>query len=157
MFEYFELIVFQLAERIALKELIGEDIGLRDVVFQAFSYNALRSRHEVSRKPYLRKEKSVRLCGFENKIHETPKKSKLSHIVDMAKTILNNQLSVGGIQMVSAPPALKGNEMGMIKDSLLESYRILTPVFAGSNPVSPAWVLYFHMIDPPFIPVAECC
>lgn len=47
MFEYFEFIVFQLVERIALEELMGEDTGLRNVVFQAFSYNAFRSRHEV--------------------------------------------------------------------------------------------------------------
>lgn len=59
MFEYFEFIVFQLVERIALEELMGEDTGLRNVIFQAFSYNAFRSRHEVPQKPYLREEKSA--------------------------------------------------------------------------------------------------
>lgn len=47
MFEYFEFIVFQLVERIALKELTGEDKESRNVVFSAFPYNAIQSRHEV--------------------------------------------------------------------------------------------------------------
>lgn len=104
MFEYFEFVVFQLVERIALNEIMGNNITNRRAVFLAFSYNAIPSRHEAPRKPYLREGKSVRLCGFENKIHETPKKSKLSYIVGMAKTILNNHISSGGAQLVSAPP-----------------------------------------------------
>lgn len=54
MFEYFQLIVFQLVERIAfIKKPLRKDCA-PDML--GFAYPALRTRHEVHGKPYLQEE-----------------------------------------------------------------------------------------------------
>lgn len=56
MFEYFQLIVFQLVERIAITEKSIKAVLRKCGCMLGFSYNALPTRHEVLRKPYLQEE-----------------------------------------------------------------------------------------------------
>lgn len=56
MFEYFQLIVFQLVERIAfIKKSLKEALMYGTDMFW-FAYPALCTRHEVHGKPYLQEE-----------------------------------------------------------------------------------------------------
>lgn len=57
MFEYFQLIVFQLAERIAIVKKSLKEALMYGADMLGFSYPALRTRHEVPRKPYLQEDK----------------------------------------------------------------------------------------------------
>lgn len=50
---YAIIIVFQLAERIALAEKSMKSVLGRCIDMLGFSYNAIPTRHEVQRKPYL--------------------------------------------------------------------------------------------------------
>ena len=54
MFEYFQLIVFQLVERIAFIKKPLREACVPDML--GFAYPALRTRHEVHGKPYLQEE-----------------------------------------------------------------------------------------------------
>lgn len=54
MFEYFQLIVFQLVERIAFIKKPLKQAYRTDML--GFAYPALRTRHEVHGKPYLQEE-----------------------------------------------------------------------------------------------------
>lgn len=56
MFEYFQLIVFQLVERIVIVEKSSTEVLRKYICMLGFSYNALPTRHEVPRKPYLKEE-----------------------------------------------------------------------------------------------------
>lgn len=56
MFEYFQLIVFQLVERIAVVKKSSTEVLRKCGRMLGFSYNALPTRHEVPRKPYLQEE-----------------------------------------------------------------------------------------------------
>lgn len=56
MFEYFQLIVFQLVERIAITEKSIKSVLRKCSCVLGFSYNAIPTRHEVPRKPYLQEE-----------------------------------------------------------------------------------------------------
>lgn len=47
MFEYFQLIVFQLAERIAIVKKSLKEVLMCGAYMLGFSYPALRTRHEV--------------------------------------------------------------------------------------------------------------
>lgn len=57
MFEYFQFIVFQLVERIAIVEKSSTEVLGKCGRMLGFSYNALPTRHEVPRKPYLQEDK----------------------------------------------------------------------------------------------------
>lgn len=50
---YANIIVFQLAERIALTEKSMKSVLGRCIDMLGFSYNAIPARHEVHEKPYL--------------------------------------------------------------------------------------------------------
>ena len=52
MFEYFELIVFQLVERIVITQKSMKSVLRKCSCMLGFSYNALPTRHEVPEKPY---------------------------------------------------------------------------------------------------------
>lgn len=56
MFEYFQLIVFQLVERIAIVKRSLKEALMYGADMLGFSYSALRTRHEVHVKPYLQEE-----------------------------------------------------------------------------------------------------
>lgn len=56
MFEYFQFIVFQLVERIAIVKKSSTEVFRKCICMLGFSYNALPTRHEVPRKPYLQEE-----------------------------------------------------------------------------------------------------
>ena len=53
MFEYFKLIVFQLVEQIALISKSSEAVLRKCGCMLGFSYNAIPTRHEVHKEPYL--------------------------------------------------------------------------------------------------------
>lgn len=53
MFEYFQLIVFQLAERIAIVKKSSTEVLRKCSRMLGVSYNAIPARHEVHGKPYL--------------------------------------------------------------------------------------------------------
>ena len=57
MFEYFQLIVFQLVERIAKVKKSLKEALMYSADMLWFSYPALHTRHEVLRKPYLQEDK----------------------------------------------------------------------------------------------------
>lgn len=57
MFEYFQLIVFQLVERIAIVKKSSTEVLRKCSCMLGFSYNAIPTRHEVPRKPYLQEDK----------------------------------------------------------------------------------------------------
>ncbi len=57
MFEYFQLIVFQLVERIAIVKKSLKEALMYGADMLGFSYLALRTRHEVHVKPYLQEDK----------------------------------------------------------------------------------------------------
>ncbi len=57
MFEYFQLIVFQLVERIAIVEKSSIEVLRKCSCMLGFSYNAIPTRHEVYEKPYLQEDK----------------------------------------------------------------------------------------------------
>lgn len=57
MFEYFQLIVFQLVERIAIVKKSSTEVLRKCGCMLGFSCNALPTRHEVPRKPYLQEDK----------------------------------------------------------------------------------------------------
>ena len=57
MFEYFQLIVFQLVERIAIVKKSSTEVLRKCICMLGFSYNALPTRHEVTRKTYLQEDK----------------------------------------------------------------------------------------------------
>lgn len=57
MFEYFQLIVFQLVERIAIVKKSSTEVLRKCGRMLGFSYTALPTRHEVPRKPYLQEDK----------------------------------------------------------------------------------------------------
>lgn len=52
-FEYFQFIVFQLVERIAITEKSIKSVLRKCSCVLGFSYNAIPTRHEVHGKPYL--------------------------------------------------------------------------------------------------------
>lgn len=52
-FGYISIIVFQLAERIAIIEKSSTEVLRNCIDMLGFSYNAIPSRHEVHIKPYL--------------------------------------------------------------------------------------------------------
>ena len=52
-FGYANIIVFQLAERIALTEKSMKSVLGRCIDMLGFSHNAIPTRHEVHEKPYL--------------------------------------------------------------------------------------------------------
>ena len=52
-FGYANIIVFQLAERIALSEKSMRAVLGNGIDMLGFSYNAIPTRHEVHEKPYL--------------------------------------------------------------------------------------------------------
>lgn len=54
-FGYMNIIIFQLVERIATTEKSMKSVLGRCVNMLGFSYNAIPTRHEVQRKPYLHK------------------------------------------------------------------------------------------------------
>lgn len=56
MFEYFQLIVFQLVERIAITEKSIKSVLRKHICILGFSYNAIPTRHEIHGKPYLQEE-----------------------------------------------------------------------------------------------------
>lgn len=56
MFEYFQLIVFQLVERIAITEKSIKSVLRECGCMLGFVYDALPTRHEVHGKPYLQEE-----------------------------------------------------------------------------------------------------
>ena len=56
MFEYFQLIVFQLVEQIAIVEKSIKSVLRKCSCVLGFSYNAIPTRHEVHVKPYLQEE-----------------------------------------------------------------------------------------------------
>ena len=56
MFEYFQLIVFQLVERIAITEKSIKAVLRECGCMLGFAYAALPTRHEVHGKPYLQEE-----------------------------------------------------------------------------------------------------
>lgn len=56
MFVYFQLIVFQLVERIALAPKSSEAVLRKCSRMLGFAYSALPTRHEVHGKPYLQEE-----------------------------------------------------------------------------------------------------
>ena len=56
MFEYFQLIVFQLVERIAIVNKSSTEVLRKCSCVLGFSYNAIPTRHEVHGKPYLQEE-----------------------------------------------------------------------------------------------------
>ena len=55
-FGYANIIVFQLAERIALAEKSMKSVLGHCTDMLGFSYNAIPTRHEVPEKPYLQEE-----------------------------------------------------------------------------------------------------
>lgn len=55
MFEYFQFIVFQLVERIAIVKKSLKEEFMYGADMLGFLYPALRTRHEVHGKPYLQK------------------------------------------------------------------------------------------------------
>ena len=57
MFEYFQFIVFQLVERIAIVEKSSTEVLRKYICMLGFSYNTIPTRHEVLRKPYLQEDK----------------------------------------------------------------------------------------------------
>lgn len=56
MFEYFQLIVFHLVERIAFIEKSLKQALMYGADMLGFAYPALRTRHEVHGKPYLQED-----------------------------------------------------------------------------------------------------
>lgn len=56
MFEYFQFIVFQLVERIAIIKNPLKEALMYGADMLGFSYPALRTRHEIHGKPYLQEE-----------------------------------------------------------------------------------------------------
>lgn len=56
MFEYFQFIVFQLVERIAIIKKPLKEALMYGADMLGFSYPALRTRHEIHGKPYLQEE-----------------------------------------------------------------------------------------------------
>lgn len=56
MFEYFQLIVFQLVERIAFIKKSLKEALMYGANTKSFPYLAIRTRHEVHGKPYLQEE-----------------------------------------------------------------------------------------------------
>lgn len=52
-FGYISIIIFQLAERIAIIEKSSTEVLRHRIDMLWFSYNAIPSRHEVHDKPYL--------------------------------------------------------------------------------------------------------
>lgn len=56
MFEYFQLIVFHLVERIAFIKKSLKETLMYGADMLGFAYLALRTRHEVPREPYLQEE-----------------------------------------------------------------------------------------------------
>lgn len=69
------IIVFHLVERIALISKSSEAVLRKCSCMLGFSCNAIPTRHEVSRKPYLQEEYNI--------MANEP--TKLSNIADMAK------------------------------------------------------------------------
>lgn len=57
MFEFFQLIVFQLVERISIVKKSSTEVLRKCSCMLGFSYNALLARHEVHGKPYLQEDK----------------------------------------------------------------------------------------------------
>lgn len=57
MFEYFQLIVFQLVERIAIVKKSLKEALMYGADMLGFSYPALRTRHEIHGKPYPQEDK----------------------------------------------------------------------------------------------------
>lgn len=55
-FGYANIIVFQLAERIAIAEKSMKSVLGHCTDMLGFSYNAIPTRHEVHEKPYLQEE-----------------------------------------------------------------------------------------------------
>lgn len=53
----YAIIVFQLVERIAIVEKSSTEVLRKCICMLGFSYNALPTRHEVPRKPYLQEDK----------------------------------------------------------------------------------------------------
>lgn len=92
MFEYFHLIVFHLVERIAIAEKSMKSVLGRCIDMLGFSYNALPTRHEVPRKPYLQEDKlqkAVKPMLIIKNYNCDNETTKLSNIADMAKTFGN--------------------------------------------------------------------
>lgn len=56
-FGYANIIVFQLAERIALAQKSMKSVSRKCIDMLGFSYNAIPTRHEVHVKPYLQEDK----------------------------------------------------------------------------------------------------
>lgn len=56
MFEYFQLIVFHLVERIAFIKKSLKEALMYGANIKSFPYLAIRTRHEVHGKPYLQEE-----------------------------------------------------------------------------------------------------
>lgn len=52
-FDYINIIIFQLAEQIALAEKSMKSVLGHCIDMLGFSYNAIPTRHEVHEKPYL--------------------------------------------------------------------------------------------------------
>lgn len=52
----FGIIVFQLVERIATVKKSSTEVLRKCICVLGFSYNALPTRHEVPRKPYMQEE-----------------------------------------------------------------------------------------------------
>lgn len=99
MFEYFKLIVFHLVERIAIVKKSSTEVLRKCSCMLGFSYNAIPTRHEVPRKPYLQEEYNIM----------TNEPTKLSNIADMAKQKTRQHHSfIGGGLVISLPPIYKG-------------------------------------------------
>ena len=56
LFGYINIIVFQLTERIAIAEKSLKAVLGRCIDMLGFSYNAIPTRHEIQREPYLQEE-----------------------------------------------------------------------------------------------------
>ena len=71
-FGYANIIVFQLAERIALTEKSMKSVLGHCIDMLGFSYNAIPTRHEVPKKPYLQEynimieqtHKTIKYCRY---------------------------------------------------------------------------------------------
>lgn len=53
----FGIIVFQLVERIVIVKKSSTEVLRKYICMLGFSYNAIPTRHEVPRKPYLQEDK----------------------------------------------------------------------------------------------------
>lgn len=71
MFEYFQLIVFQLVERIAFIKKPLREACVPDML--GFAYPALRTRHEVHGKPYLHNNIIKSVSARPEQTHKTIK------------------------------------------------------------------------------------